>query len=177
MSTTKTPEQSKALCARDGAGRRLIVRPYLRYCGAKGPRPGEGAHGRSAIEPNRVADQRRSPETNFAQVDVAIVGSGYGGSNRRHPPRGAGSSGRDPRTRREYAPGDFPVDLGHAPGHVRFHRADADDQLGIRTRCSTSGSARPWTSWSANGLGGTSLSTRMLPCDLTRRLSRRGLAL
>jgi len=97
------------------------------------------------------------PETNFAQVDVAIVGSGYGGSI-----AATRLAGPDRRVvilerGREYAPGDFPVDLGHAPGHVRFHRADADDPVGYPDALFDIRIGETMDVLVGNGLGGTSL--------------------
>jgi cholesterol oxidase len=91
----------------------------------------------------------KPPEEIFDTVDVAIVGSGYGGSIAAACLAGRGRRVVILERGREYALGDFPVDLGHVPRHVRFQRADSDDRSGIPTPSSTSGWATTWTSSSA----------------------------
>src|SRR5439155_9039879 len=81
LSHDQDSEQSKALCARDGAGRWLIVRPVtLDTVGRRDPAPGKVHMAARLSNPIESLINDAPPETNFAQVDVAIVGSGYGGS-------------------------------------------------------------------------------------------------
>jgi cholesterol oxidase len=102
-----------------------------------------------------IGDHR--PGTIFAAVDVAIVGSGYGGAL-------AGVSLARPGRRvailergSEYAPGDFPVDLGQVPGHVRFQRADGDEPVGYPDALFDLRIGSTMDVLVGNGLGGTSL--------------------
>lgn len=97
------------------------------------------------------------PGTVFATVDVAIVGSGYGGSV-----AAACLAGPDRRVvilerGREYALGDFPVGLGQVPGHVQFQRADADEAIGYPDALFDFRIGKTMDVLVGSGLGGTSL--------------------
>jgi cholesterol oxidase len=97
------------------------------------------------------------PETVFATVDVAIVGSGYGGSIAAACLAGRGRRVVILERGREYALGDFPVDLGQVPGHVRFHRADADEAIGYPDALFDFRVGKTMDVLVGSGLGGTSL--------------------
>jgi cholesterol oxidase len=99
----------------------------------------------------------KPPEEIFDTVDVAIVGSGYGGSIAAACLAGRGRRVVILERGREYALGDFPVDLGHVPRHVRFQRADSDDPVGYPDALFDLRVGDDMDVLVGNGLGGTSL--------------------
>src|SRR5262249_62021155 len=98
-------ERSEVLCGKHWAGSRTLHETIAP--------PEEVPMTARLSQPIESLIDNAHPETVFAEVDVAIVGSGYGGSI-------AAARLAGPHRRvvilergREYAPGDFPVDLGH----------------------------------------------------------------
>ncbi|PYN91365.1 MAG: hypothetical protein DMD89_31120 [Candidatus Rokuibacteriota bacterium] len=116
--------------------------------------PIESLINHTSPEPDFAKVSRKSI---FAYVDVAIVGSGYGGSIAATRLAGDGRDVVILERGREYALGDFPVDLGHVPGHVRFHRADADDPVGYPDALFDIRVGKTMDVLVGSGLGGTSL--------------------
>ena len=70
---------------------------------------------------------------------------------------------------REYAPGDFPVDLGHVPRHVRFQRADGDDPVGYPDALFDLRLGETMDVLVGNGMGGTSLINANVAVSPTRK--------
>src|SRR5262245_30057829 len=101
--------------------------------------------------------QDTRPGEIFDRVDVAIVGSGYGASIAAACLAGPDRTVVVLERGREYAPGDFPVDLGHVPRHVRFQRADGDDSIGYPDALFDLRIGETMDVLIGNGLGGTSL--------------------
>ncbi|OZG70131.1 hypothetical protein BTA51_27570 [Hahella sp. CCB-MM4] len=91
------------------------------------------------------------------QVDVLIIGSGYGGSvaafRLAHPNRSVLVLERG----QEYHPGDFPNDLGNIPSHIRLQSNNRNELIGYPDALFDIRQGEGLDILVGNGLGGTSL--------------------
>jgi cholesterol oxidase len=105
----------------------------------------------------RFPSERDGNPQPIAQVDVVIIGSGYGGSIAAARLAGYGRRVLILERGREYGLGDFPVGLGEVPRHVRFHRAGDDETTGYADALFDVRIGNDMDVLVGSGLGGTSL--------------------
>lgn len=104
-----------------------------------------------------LGESSAKPPGPIDPIDVLIVGSGYGGSMAAVTLAGEGRRVVLLERGREYALGDFPVDLGEIPRHVRFQRTTDAQPIGYMDALFDLHFGEGMDALVGSGLGGTSL--------------------